>query len=208
MSVPTPWEPKHPLDQRVSDADREQVAETLRVAAGDGRLSLAELDERLDACFAARTYGDLAGLVSDLPGSVPPSTVALTKPPKDLVRVKRIGGNASYRGAWQAPRRLEADLRGGNLVLDFSTATVASPVVEVDVRMLGGNVRLIVPDGFDVDTDEVEMQGGDVVYRRWKDRREQVPPTHRVVVTGTMLGGNLVVSPPRQPGRLRRMLGR
>jgi Domain of unknown function (DUF1707)/2TM domain len=55
------------LDLRVSDADREHLVERLRRAAGEGRLDLAELDERLTAAYAARTRGDLEALVRDLP---------------------------------------------------------------------------------------------------------------------------------------------
>ncbi|HTU86194.1 MAG TPA: DUF1707 domain-containing protein [Solirubrobacteraceae bacterium] len=53
---------------RASDADREQVAERLRHATGEGRLSPDELEERLEAVFAARTYGELDVIVADLPG--------------------------------------------------------------------------------------------------------------------------------------------
>jgi Domain of unknown function (DUF1707) len=52
---------------RVSDADRDLVADRLRAAAGEGRLSAEELEERLDAAFAAKTEGDLAPLTADLP---------------------------------------------------------------------------------------------------------------------------------------------
>lgn len=52
---------------RCSDADREQVAERLRNAAAEGRLLAEELEHRLEAAFFARTYGELAALVSDLP---------------------------------------------------------------------------------------------------------------------------------------------
>ncbi|MGZ4466074.1 MAG: DUF1707 SHOCT-like domain-containing protein, partial [Nocardioides sp.] len=47
---------------RVSDAERHQVAEVLREAAGEGRLDLDELDARLEAAYAARTYADLVPL--------------------------------------------------------------------------------------------------------------------------------------------------
>jgi hypothetical protein len=53
---------------RASDADREQVAERLRHATAEGRLTATELEERLEAVFAARTYGELDALVADLPG--------------------------------------------------------------------------------------------------------------------------------------------
>jgi len=54
---------------RASDADREQVAERLRHATAEGRLVPEELEERLEAVFAARTYGELDAIVSDLPGA-------------------------------------------------------------------------------------------------------------------------------------------
>jgi Domain of unknown function (DUF1707) len=55
---------------RASDADREHVAERLRHATAEGRLSAEELEERLGAVFAARTYGELDPLVADLPGQM------------------------------------------------------------------------------------------------------------------------------------------
>jgi len=52
---------------RASDADRDGVAERLRGAAVEGRLEPDELEERLHAALRARTYGDLHGLLTDLP---------------------------------------------------------------------------------------------------------------------------------------------
>ena len=53
---------------RASDADRDRVVDVLRVAVGDGRLTVAELDERLEAALSARTLGELAVLTADLAG--------------------------------------------------------------------------------------------------------------------------------------------
>ena len=57
---------------RASDADREQVAERLRVAATEGRLQDDEFEDRLAATFSARTYGELDRVVSDLPAPPAP----------------------------------------------------------------------------------------------------------------------------------------
>jgi len=54
---------------RASDVDRDAVAERLRQAAGEGRLEPEELEERLHAALRARTYGDLHGLLTDLPAT-------------------------------------------------------------------------------------------------------------------------------------------
>lgn len=56
---------------RASDAERDQAAEILRAGYAEGRLSRAELDERLSAAYAAKTRADLQNLTSDLPGAVP-----------------------------------------------------------------------------------------------------------------------------------------
>ncbi len=57
---------------RVSHEDRDQVAEQLSVAAGDGRLTADELDQRLETALTARTYGELEVLLADLPASSAP----------------------------------------------------------------------------------------------------------------------------------------
>ena len=62
---------------RASDADRDRVAERLRSAAGEGRLSSDELEERLEAAFAARTDAELAPLTADLPA--PPAHVRVAR---------------------------------------------------------------------------------------------------------------------------------
>lgn len=52
---------------RAADADRERVADRLRKSHAEGRLDLAEFQERLERCYEAKTLGDLSALVTDLP---------------------------------------------------------------------------------------------------------------------------------------------
>ena len=52
---------------RVGDADREAIAAQLREHYADGRLTLDELNERLDHTFAAKTAADLDAVMRDLP---------------------------------------------------------------------------------------------------------------------------------------------
>jgi hypothetical protein len=58
-------------EMRAADVDRQAVAEKLRAALDEGRLDLHEYDERLQRAYAAKTYGDLDGLLRDLPVGVP-----------------------------------------------------------------------------------------------------------------------------------------
>jgi hypothetical protein len=56
---------------RASDSDREQVADRLRHAMAEGRLTGDELEQRLEALYAARTYGELGAVLADLPVNRP-----------------------------------------------------------------------------------------------------------------------------------------
>jgi hypothetical protein len=56
---------------RAADGDRQRVADQLREALTEGRLDLSEYDERLTGAYAAKTYGDLDRLLSDLPNAAP-----------------------------------------------------------------------------------------------------------------------------------------
>jgi hypothetical protein len=71
-------------DMRAGDTDRKAVADQLKVALDEGRLDLSEYDERLQRTYAAKTFGDLHGLLDDLPGTVPAAASAVqpaTLPP-------------------------------------------------------------------------------------------------------------------------------
>jgi hypothetical protein len=61
---------------RVGDADREAVAAQLREHFADGRLTLEELNERLDQAFAAKTRADLNTVMRDLPQAAQPAAGA------------------------------------------------------------------------------------------------------------------------------------
>jgi hypothetical protein len=58
-------------EMRAGDSDRQAIADRLKTALDEGRLDLHEYDERLQRTYAAKTFGDLDSLVTDLPGTVP-----------------------------------------------------------------------------------------------------------------------------------------
>jgi hypothetical protein len=67
-------------DLRAADVDRQFVAERLKAALDEGRLSLGEYDDRLKETYASRTYGDLDGILRDLPGFHPSGSSQLQAP--------------------------------------------------------------------------------------------------------------------------------
>jgi hypothetical protein len=92
-----PYQDRDPLfgaDLRASDADRDVAADILCAAVADGRLTLAELEERLEEVLSARTLREIARRISDLPGrpirpavhpAAPPEPAATPEPGKQAV---------------------------------------------------------------------------------------------------------------------------
>jgi Domain of unknown function (DUF1707) len=192
---------------RASHEDRNRVVEMLRVSAGDGRLTAEELDERLELAMTARTYGELARLVADLPaaGSVagPPAPRV-----KDVIRFDCGSGHAKRDGRWVVPQRIEARIRSGQLKLDFTQAVITQPSLQLDADVRSGHIILVTMPGIVVDTDDVVVRSGQVKVRApWGP---DVPEVLRIEVTGKVGSGHLAARPPRrtfwqwltrQPGR-------
>jgi hypothetical protein len=186
---------------RVSDADREQAAEVLRQAAGDGRISFDELDQRLDAAYKARTYGDLTEVTADLPapGQPPPGPVATapgTFPPARIggepgagVSVAILGG-VNRGGTWVVPPRHSVVAVLGGVQLDLREARFSQREVTIDVFTLCGGVDITVGDDVEVDVSGVGIMGG-------FDHRATgpgLPGAPRVRVVGLALMGGVHVS--------------
>lgn len=90
---------------RASDADRQLVVHNLQRAHDDGRLTLAEFDERTRQAYSARTYADLAVLTVDLPDAVvapyrPPAVgpaAAVPEPAEDAKDVVKPRASPAWR---------------------------------------------------------------------------------------------------------------
>lgn len=185
-----------PGDLRASHEDRDRVVELLRVAAGDGRLTAEELDDRLEAALTARTYGELAVLIRDLPaapGFAPPTQVS---GPKDLVRIDCRSGSAKRDGRWVVPQRMEVQVTSGSVTLDFTEAVIVQPALHIDAEVRSGGLTLVTKPGVVVDADEVAIRSGSVKIRApWGS---QVPVILRIQVSGKVGSGSITARPPRR----------
>ena len=180
---------------RASHQDRDRVVEILRVAAGDGRLSADELDERVEAALTARTYRELAMLTADLPTVAGAAGVA---PPqaKDLVRIDARGVNAKRDADWVVPRRMEIRAVGGTVKLDFTQAVITHPTLQMEAEIRGGNLILVTRPGIEVDTDDMAMIAGTVRVRPHPG--PEPPVILKIEVSGKNKGGRMVARPPRR----------
>jgi hypothetical protein len=184
---------------RASDQDRDRAVDVLRVAAGDGRLTPAELDERLEIALTARTSGELEALIADLPEASGVSDLA-----KEVVRLDFHGGSGARRGRWIVPRKMEVLAVGGSVKLDFTEAVITSPTLEIQAEVRGGRFLLVTRPGIEVDVDEVAARGGRVRVR--PEPRSEEPARLLIKISGEAHGGNVVVRPERRrfPPRRRR----
>jgi len=192
---------------RASHADRDQVAELLRVAAGDGRLSPEELDDRLERALTARTYTELVALTADLPAApgalvVPAGAGAVSATPKDLVRIHVSGSSASRTGPWVVPKEMDVKVRGGAVTLDFTEAVITLPLLRITAEVRGGGLTLITRPGIVVDADDISVRGGGVTPS--EPLALGVPVLLRVEIAGSVHGGAITAGPPAPPRPPRR----
>ena len=176
--------------------DRDRVVELLRVAAGDGRLTAEELDERLEAALTARTYNELAVLTTDLPVAGGHSAAVVPAEAKQLVRIDCGAGTAIRDGQWVVPQRIEVRVTAGSVRLDLTQAIITNPVLTLDADVNSGSLLLLTKPGIEVDTDDVAVHGGAVRVRR--HRATDAPVILRVQVSGKVTSGALKARPPRR----------
>jgi hypothetical protein len=153
---------------RVSDADREQVAEILREAAGHGRITVDELEARLEAGYSAKTYADLTAITRDLPvqgssaldvGGAAFPAEGLGGTPKRRWCVAILSG-ARRRGSWMVPAVYTAVAFMGGVDLDLREARFSERTVTIHAFALMGGVNILVPDGIEVDVAGIGLMGG------------------------------------------------
>lgn len=193
------------LDLRCSDADREAVAEVVQQAAGDGRLTLDELGERLDAVYAARTYRELVPVVVDLPGASVPGVPQLAQPARTNLPATRranevVAGQASSDsavaifsetkrvGAWLVPPDYASVAVFGSVELDLREASMASNRIQIQANAVFGEVKVIVGDGVTVST-----LGTPVLGEYDGPHEEPLVDKPHVVLNGLALFGSVEV---------------
>ncbi|MCP9979473.1 DUF1707 SHOCT-like domain-containing protein [Actinomadura madurae] len=178
-------------DLRASDADRERVVAVLGEALADGRLTMEEHSERTSRAYAARTLGELTGLTGDLsPEEAQPILV-------DDRPVSVFFGRTRREGRWVVPVKLPLLALFGTVELDLREAVLQRRHIVVDSMVLGGRIRLLVPEGVRVD-----VTGRTVLTTRdLRARPASEGPT--IEVAGTMIFGSVRVRAPKLPLRTR-----
>jgi hypothetical protein len=148
---------------RASDAEREQVVQRLSEQASLGRLTLAELEERIGLAYDATTRAELTKLTADLPDVASRSTVSSEPGPrrrKPTRWVVSMMGGVEKKGRWRIGDQLmTVTVMGGNDI-DLRHAEIDSDDVTIIAVALMGGMSIYVPDTVDVEVGGFAVMGG------------------------------------------------
>jgi hypothetical protein len=200
-----------PARLRASDTDRDRVADQLREALAEGRLSPEEHAERIDAVYNAKTYAELAPIVEDLPAAGQPAApleqrqpvmgvagsgaaTSLPTPARHTANIVAIFSGADRKGRWLVEPHTTILAMFGGIELDLRQAVLSQREVTINVTCVFGGVDIKVPPGVRVINSVVNVFGG--VQLPGDDPLEPDAPVIRL--TGLTLFGGVDVK--RRPG--------
>jgi hypothetical protein len=149
-----------------AERERGKVIEALTEHFAQDRLSMEELEQRLDRVYAATTPSALSAVLADLPALVAPLAPAASAP------VAQSGTGRSEKslfafmsgvvrkGPWAVPKTINAIAIMGGIELDLRFAHFTAPVTEIQILAIMGGVEVIVPPGVRVESDGFAIMGG------------------------------------------------
>ncbi|MER7835509.1 DUF1707 domain-containing protein [Streptomyces sp. NPDC096040] len=189
---------------RASDADRDRIADILREALAEGRLTADEHAERVEGVLSAKTVGELEVFIRDLPAAharpaapaytpVPPRPAPGAIPAEPDGNVVAVLSSARRRGRWRAGRRLHVYAVFGSIELDLTEAIFEYQQVVIRAFSIFGDVQIRVPENV-----SLRGTGGGVLGNFEADTLDSVDSDAPVVyVDGWAVLGNVEARPKR-----------
>lgn len=194
--------PAPATELRASDADRDRIADILRDALGEGRLTADEHAERVEGVLAAKTVGELEVFIRDLPAAQrrrDPYVAAPSRPAPGAIPVEpddnvvAVFSSAVRKGRWRAGRRIHAYAIFGSVEIDLSEALFQYQHVMIRAISVFGNVEVRVPENV-----SLRGAGGGVLGNFEVDHLDAEDPEAPVVhVDGWAVLGNIEGRPKR-----------
>ncbi|MCB0911222.1 MAG: DUF1707 and DUF2154 domain-containing protein [Propionibacteriaceae bacterium] len=185
-------------DLTASDADRDRVITLLTAAQAEGRLSVAERDQRISVARTAETFDDLVPLTRDLvsptgPAARPVVAYDEAGSTAEADQIVAIFGGTTRKHHWRVRRNTSILAIFGGVELDLTEATFEAHELTFNVFCLFGGVEVTVPPGTDVDSQVIAVFGG-------AEARKAGPPdgtSPRLVVKGFCGFGGVEVRNPK-----------
>ena len=206
-----PQDPNALVEFRASDADRERVADQLRDAAADGRITIDELEDRLETAYTSATHAELQPLTRDLAPPDPPAGAPASREGSAGVSPGRrrrsivVMSGSSRRGRWVVPARFSVFAFWGGVTLDLREAslTARETVIRADAVMSG--IEIIVPEGVAVQVEGVGFMGA---FDETPPKAQPPPGAPVIRITGIAFWAGIAVKrtptylPKKQRGEL------
>ncbi|CBG70451.1 conserved hypothetical protein [Streptomyces scabiei 87.22] len=206
---PTQHPPLPSAELRASDADRDRIADLLREALAEGRLTADEHSERVEGVLAARTVGELDVFVRDLPAGqaargparayVPPVSSVPNRPTPGAIpldpddRLVAVFSSSMRKGRFRAGRRIHAYAIFGSVEIDLSEAMFEHRQVMIKAVSVFGSVEVRVPENVSLRGSGGGILGNFEVHAL--DSDETDAPV--VYVDGLAVLGNIEARPKR-----------
>lgn len=162
---------------RIGHRERDEAIEILREAAGDGRITVDELDERLETVHAAKFPIDLDEVLTDLVTDLPSDrfrTTSAIAPIDDRAHaiqgrdrfdplIIRAGWDSEVRRAkWAVAPYIRLEPAMSNIELNFLEVDTTLETIDIDITAGMGSVTVVVPDDWAVNIDELSKSWGSV----------------------------------------------
>ena len=161
---------------RASDSERDQAVALLREATAEGRLTLEEFTQRVEAAYEARTHPELEELTKDLPLGAQADLPAARRRPRQFTVA--IFGGADRKGRWRVARRHWVVSLFGGSDLDLREASLEGGEATISVVDLFGGTDIYVPEGIDVNFNGFAIFGGADEHGRDLPARPGAPVLH------------------------------
>jgi hypothetical protein len=144
---------------------REQTIQALVAGFAQDRITLDELERRLDIAHRTADRNELDSLLSDLPAvdpAAPPQPRTELAPPgdvRDSQFLVAIMGGVEKTGRWTPARRTVVLAFMGGAELDLREAVLPPGEIEIAIFTIWGGVEIIVPPDVEVDVSGVAIMG-------------------------------------------------
>ncbi len=181
-------------------------------AAAEGRLSVDELDERIESAYATRSVGGLDLLLADVSAETVSDEhtlashhrsdrIVVREGPGGTRRVISIMGGNDRRGHWRIAKRCTVVSIMGGSEIDLCDVELSHPVTQLNVYSAMGGATIRVPNGVRVQVSKLAIMGtNDVRLGDWPPRPGGALIRIRLV---SIMGGGKVRA-GRKPSRTER----
>ena len=161
-------------DLRASDAERDLAIGALHEAVTEGRLSVDELEGRVQSAYTVRTRRELELLIADVsPQPLAGGPAPAPSERRDQLAVKEGPGGSRWvisilsgherRGRWRIGQRCTVLNVMGGSELDLCDAELSDPITQLNIYSIMGGGEIRVPHGVDVQVSDVAVLGGNEV---------------------------------------------